>query len=169
LGVGFTFLPTTPNENVWERVEAELTKFKSEFDNPKYVIVVDYSKPIFRKRLWVLNLKTKDIALNTHISHAWNSGFFKAEKFSNVIGSNISSKGTFKTLNSYESNYGSGDYKIGMKIKGLEIGKNDNSLKRAIVFHSSWGFWSSGCFMSLPWINKEIIDLTKGGTILIVN
>lgn len=168
-GVGYTHLPTKPDDNIYESIENELIKYGTEFNKPEFAIIIDYNRPIFKKRLWIINLETKEIELNTHVSHAWNSGFIKAKIFSNKIGSRISSKGTFKTLNSYESNYGHGKYKLGMRIRGLEKGKNDNVLKRNIVFHPSWAFWSSGCFMSLPWINKEIIELTKDGNIVIVN
>ncbi|MCD8518429.1 MAG: murein L,D-transpeptidase catalytic domain family protein, partial [Flavobacterium sp.] len=99
---------------------------------------------------------------------ALKSGIIFAGKFSNEVGSNLSCKGTFKTANVYESNYGKGQYKIGLRLIGLDKDINDHTLERNIVFHSSYGFWSSGCFMTPPKINKKIIDLTKNGSMLIV-
>lgn len=150
-------------------VNVKLLKHNTEFRNVNYAIIIDYQKPIFKKRLWVIDLKTKETLIHSHVSHSIKSGIIWATKFSNEVGSNISSKGVFKTLNSYESKFGKGKYKIGMRLKGLEKGINDNVLQRNIVFHSSLGFWSSGCFMTLPWTNKAIVELTKNGNILIVN
>lgn len=162
-------LPTKINSNAWSTVQATLLKHKNEFvTTPKYAIYIDYSKPIYKKRLWVLDLSKKVVVFNSHISHAWKSGFFKPHQFSNQPESKISCKGTFKTLNQYTSTIGYGQYKIGMRIKGLDQNKNDNAFKRNIVFHSSLTLWSSGCFMTYPKTNKAIIELTKDGSIIIV-
>jgi len=169
LGIVIIISPTSPPTEVWKIVDERISKYKSEFDNPKYAIYIDYNRMLYKKRLWVLDLESKKILMNTHVSHAWNSGFLKPNKFSNEVGSKISCKGTFRTLNSYESQFGKGKYKIGMRVKGLEMGQNSNAFKRYIVFHSNYSPWSAGCFMTLPWINKEIITLTKNGSILIVD
>lgn len=142
---------------------------KSEIKREKVAILIDYNQPVFRKRLWVIDLENEEILFNSHISHSKNSGFIYASKFSNTIGSEISSKGIFVTKNRYKSSFGKGEYQIGMRIDGLEKGINDEALKRNIVFHSSYGLWSSGCFMSLPGNNKRIIDLTEGGSLIYVN
>ena len=167
--IGFiVWLPSSPNKELMDKIEVELQKHKHHFPNAKYAILIDYNQPIFRKRLWVVEIKTQKVLKNTHVSHAYKSGIIWASVFSNEKGSNISSKGTFKTLNSYESSFGKGIYKVGMRLKGLEKNINNHAFARNIVFHCSYGFWSSGCFMTLPWVNKEIIDLTKDGNILIV-
>jgi len=162
------YLPCSFDKDNFNLIEKELKTHSKQFNKPKYAIVIDYSKPFFKKRLWVVDINSKETILNSHVSHAKNSGWFWATEFSNVVGSEYSSKGTFKTLNSYESKHGKGIYKIGMRIKGLNKGVNDNVLKRNIVFHTSYGFWSAGCFMTAPKTNKKIIDLTKNGHILIV-
>ena len=115
------------------------------------------------KRLWVIDLRSGEILLRSHVSHAWRSGFWTPTLFSNVSGSRISSKGCFVTGESYNGKYG-----LGMRLDGLE-GKNRNVRRRAIVFHPSWGPWSSGCFMTFPWINQRIIDFTKGGSFMYVH
>ena len=65
-----------------------------------------------------------------------------------------------------ESYYGSFGYS--MRVDGLEPG-NNNIRKRAIVFHSSEvqsTAWSWGCF-SMPGKDcKEVIDLTKKGSLI---
>ena len=163
------FYPFPPSSKLLLEAQSELKKYKSEFPDAKYAILVDYGLPVFMKRLWVVKLETKEVVLSAHVSHAMNSGKIWATEFSNEIGSKISSKGTFKTLHTYESNYGKGEYKVGMRLKGLEKNKNDHVYKRNIVFHSSYGLWSHGCFITAPTINKKIIDLTKNGNILIVS
>ena len=157
--------PTSPSQLQLNKIESELIKYKTEFSNTKYAIVIDYNKPVFRKILWVIELKTKKIILNSHVSHAFKSGIIWATDFSNKIGSNESSQGVFKTLNSYPSTFGD----EGMRLKGLEKNINNNVLIRNIVFHRSYSPWSSGCFMTCPSTNKQIIRLTKNGSILIVN
>ena len=163
----FSLLPTKPLNEDLLLISQQLKRFSSEFQNSKYSILIDYDKPFFRKRLWVIQNSTKEVILNCHVSHAWKSGFFVPTQFSNIPESKISCKGVFKTLYAYESNYGHGDLKIGMRINGLEK-QNNNALKRNIVFHSSYGPWSSGCFMTFPTVNKQIIDFTKNGSMVIV-
>lgn len=162
-------LPTTPSEALIESVFNEKQKYEPIFRSTQYAIIVDYEKPVFKKRLWVVDLKTKEVVLNTHVSHALKSGLIWANEFSNVVGSNTSCTGTFKTLNSYKSSFGKGKYQIGMRIKGLEKGINDHAHQRNIVFHTSYSLWSSGCFMTFPKTNKRIIDLTKDGSLLLVH
>jgi len=163
-GITVCLWPTYPKLDVLKAS----TVYKDVLIDKQYIIYIDYSLPFYKKRLYVIDLNTKEIILNAHVSHAWKSGFLRPKKFSNTIGSRISSKGVFKTQNHYTSNHGYGKYKIGMRIKGLEKGKNDNALQRNIVFHSSFGIWSSGCYMTLPWVNKKIIELTANNGIVIV-
>ena len=160
-----SILPTTPNESLLQK---HIKLQHSSFKNTRYSILIDYTKPILKKRLWVIDNENQHIVMNTHVSHAYNSGLIYPSKFSNKKGSNLSSIGVFKTKNSYKSNFGNDDEQIGMRIEGLDKGKNDNVLDRNIVFHCNYLFWSKGCFMTLPWINKKIIDLTKNGSLVYV-
>lgn len=163
------FTPTKLENKLAERLPIELKKYSLELSGAKYAIIIDYDKPVYKKRLWLIDLDTKEVLINSHVSHAYKSGLIWPTIFSNIEGSNISSYGTFQTLNSYESSFGRGEYKVGMRLKGLEKGINNNVLRRNIVFHSSYGMWSSGCFMTMPWINKEIIDYAKDGNLLVVH
>lgn len=165
----YCLLPTTPNEDLLQKIENIKSSSKYGRFSDKYTIVIDYDKFILRKRLWIIENKTNKIVLNSHVSHAQKSGYLFVNSISNVEGSNKSSIGVFKTLGRYESKHGKGEYKIGMQIKGLEKGKNDNVTKRAITFHTSYGLWSDGCFMTFPKTNKKIIDLTENGTLLYVH
>jgi hypothetical protein len=51
--------------------------------NTKYAVLIDYSKSIFSKRLFVVDIKNKKIILTSVVSHAKNSGLQYATKFSN--------------------------------------------------------------------------------------
>jgi hypothetical protein len=162
-------LPGRPNDDMVKLVEGEIQKHKDIFGHPAYAILIDYHKPVFSKRLWVIELKNQKAILNAHVSHAWKSGIVYVRKFSNKPGSELSCKGTFLTLDSYRSSMGSGKFKVGMRIRGLEPGVNDNAYDRRIVFHPFiLPFWSRGCFMTFPRVNKKIIDITANGSIVIV-
>lgn len=167
--VSYYVWPSRPSKELMERIPTELKEYGAEFNNAQYAILVDYSKPVFKKRLWVLELKTKKIIINSHVSHAWKSGILWARNFSNIKGSYLSSKGTFKTLYGYTSRFGNNTQNTGMRIKGLEKGINDNVLDRAIVFHPGLPFWSQGCFMTWPETNKKVIELTAEGNLILVN
>lgn len=165
----YCFVPNSPNTELIDKMEQIRLKYAKENFSDSYSILIDYNQPIFKKRLWVIDNMTNEVVLNSFVSQAKNSGLIYAYDFSNVSNSKKSSVGVFKTLGSYESNYGEGEYKLGMRIKGLEKGMNDNVLKRNIVFHSSYGLWSEGCFMTSPQTNKKIIELTKNGCLLYVH
>lgn len=62
-----------------------------------------------------------------------------------------------------------GQYGLSMKISGLESGINDNAKKRGIIFHGNFQpVYSSGCFITWPSVNKEIIEMTKNGSFVFV-
>ena len=129
------------------------------------IIFIDYSKPSFQKRLWVL--EGDKVLLNCHVSHGKESGFIFAKDFSNQSGSNKSCLGNFKTSIVYEGKHG-----LSMKVIGLDK-ENSNTYQRAIVFHSAdyatnnflmtHGYIgrSLGCFVTSSENNQKIIDLTK--------
>jgi hypothetical protein len=137
--------------------------------NPKrkdLVIIVDYRKNIFSERIFVLDMKKKEIILSENVSHAWNSGFLFPKSYSNTPGTYKSSKGTFITRGTRYGSYG-----YSMIIDGLDHGVNNNTKSRYILFHSNAKTktkWSAGCFSTSEHINKKIIDLTKGGVLVCV-
>jgi hypothetical protein len=131
-----------------------------------YAIVIDYRKHLFSKRLYLYDLKKGEIILTSRVSHAFNSGFLYASDFSNVNGSEKSCYGAFLTGGSYQGEFG-----YGMRVKGLEKGINDQAERRAIVFHTAnriLPMWSLGCFITPADVNRKLIDLTKGGSLVLV-
>lgn len=147
-------------------VESNITndnkELLSKYGNDR-VIFIDFSKPSYTKRLWVI--EGDSVLLNTYVSHGENSGLYFARKFSNEVGSNMSCVGEFRTLWTYNGKHG-----LSMKIQGLDE-TNNNAYDRAIVFHSapyatkdflnSHGYLgrSFGCFATSEEDNKLIIDL----------
>lgn len=142
--------------------------------NRPLLTVIDYSKPSFRRRLWVFDLKTGKTLFNTWVSHGKNSGGVNATSFSNSNGSLKSSLGVFLTVSPYFGNNG-----YSLRLRGLETGINDHAYSRAVVIHGaryvnadiiryygqigrSWGCPAVSSSLSRPLINT-----IKDHTILI--
>lgn len=153
------------NEDAYFKVaEERIRKYKPH--RKDLAIVVDYRKNIFRERLYMLDMRKREIILSSNVSHAGWSGLLWVWFYSNKVGSNRSSKGNFLTAEVYSGRYGRS-----MKIKGLDKGVNDNVCARAVVFHSDRKMpylWSNGCFATPEDVNRRIIDRTQGGVLVCV-
>lgn len=82
-----------------------------------YVIIIDYSKSIHATRLFLFDMKIKEIILRSRVAHAFKSGITKPVHFSNKIGSNMTSKGNYLTLDTYFGKFG-----YSLRVKGLDPG-----------------------------------------------
>jgi hypothetical protein len=83
--------------------------------------------------------------------------------FSNVNDSKKSSLGFMKTAETYKGSFG-----YSMRVDGLEK-RNNRVRDRSIVFHNSEVQrtpWSWGCFSIPKEDYKEVIDLTKNGSLI---
>ena len=149
---------------------SDISTYNINVDNDQRFILVDFSKSSIQKRLWVI--ENNKVLLHTYVSHGRKSGELFAKKFSNIIGSNMSCLGKFKTGEAYTGKHG-----LSMKIYGLDE-TNSNAHKRGIVFHASkystfkhilrYGKLgrSLGCFSTSPEDNDLIIILaTEKGSI----
>lgn len=158
-----------------ETVDNDYDQILSKYKNER-IIFIDYSKPSFRKRLWVLD--GDKILLNTYVSHGKESGFIYANDFSNKLNSNKSCIGVFQTGHTYHGKHG-----LSLTVLGLDS-TNNNAFKRKIVFHSanyaseefllSHGYIgrSLGCFVTSEKNNKKIIDLVlqkKSVKVIVIN
>lgn len=94
--------------------------------------IIDFSLSSKEKRLWVIDMSTNEILLNTLVAHGKNSGNDYASKFSNKNESYRSSLGFFSTGEVYRGKHG-----LSLKLDGLEKGINDNARKRAVVIHGA--------------------------------
>lgn len=151
----------------YEKLENELNK--------EVLTVIDFTLPSTEKRMWIIDLATQEILLNTVVSHGRNSGNLMAEKFSNRPESYQSSLGFYKTAETYHGKHG-----YSLRLDGLEKGFNDQSRNRAIVIHgadyareevakmSGRLGRSLGCPAVPSELSDEVIDLIKDGSLLFI-
>jgi hypothetical protein len=130
--------------------------------------IVDFSLSSTEKRLWVIDMLTNSVIMQSVVSHGRNSGAEFATSFSNESNSNKSSLGFYATGETYIGKHG-----LSLKLDGLEYGINHNARNRAVVMHGAdyadeniikkqgrLGR-SQGC-PAVPYsLHKEIINLIK--------
>jgi len=154
---------TTPDVAVIALAEAAALEFR--VPNRRHVVVIDYDRSLFAERLFVVDMKKKAVILRSRVSHAMKSGKIFPSDFSNIPETGKSCVGAFRTGESYHGRFG-----YAMRIDGLEWGVNDNARRRAIVFHDYEApvAYSKGCFITPPKVNRRLIDIIKGGTLVYV-
>ncbi len=96
--------------------------------------IIDYSRPATEKRLWVVDVITRDVLESEYVAHGEGSGDLLPTQFSNTDGTHQSSLGTFITGSVFEGVRGHS-----LRLFGLEAGINDNAFSRGIVFHGTPG------------------------------
>ncbi len=101
--------------------------------NKNYMSIIDFSQHSGNKRYYLIDLKTGEVEA-LHTSHGRKSdpdhdGY--ADRFSNVVGSNMTSLGFMLTAERYVGNHGNS-----LRLDGLES-INSNARKRAIVIHGA--------------------------------
>lgn len=94
--------------------------------------ICDFSQSSRRKRLYVLDINTQKLLVNTYVAHGRKSGGEYAKSFSNSPESHKSSLGFYLTRSTYYGEHG-----LALKIQGLESGFNDKADARNIVIHGS--------------------------------
>lgn len=132
--------------------------------------VIDFSLPSSEKRLWIFDLKKRQLLLNDFVAHGQKSGDNLATRFSNTNGSHQSSIGLFRSSESYSGKHG-----YSLRMDGLEPGFNDRARERAIVIHGADYVnpdWiasqgrigrSQGCPAVRPEISRTVVDALKDG------
>ena len=132
--------------------------------NEKQVVLVDYDRSVYSKRLFVVNPQTKKVLFASKAGHAWKSGMFYPSKFSNTPRSNLSSLGLYKIGKEYHGQFGRS-----LRLHGLSK-SNSNVLIRAIVLHRqpSWRLWSLGCITIPNDETDKLIDMLNKGTKMVV-
>lgn len=131
--------------------------------------IVDFSLPSSQKRLWILDMSTKEVLYHTYVAHGKNTGLEMATDFSNVSGSHKSSLGFYVTAETYYGKNG-----LSLFIDGKDKGFNSNARERYVVIHgadyATPGFVnrvgrlgrSYGCPALPTALSKEIIETIKG-------
>jgi hypothetical protein len=142
-------------------------------EDPATLTVIDYSKPSTEKRLWVFDLRTRELLYEELVAHGQGSGETLAEVFSNEPDTHASSLGVFLTEDTYVGRNG-----YSLRLKGLDEGFNHRARERAIVMHGapyvsdefvkkngrlgrSWG-----CPALREGVAREVIDRVRGNGIL---
>lgn len=129
--------------------------------------VVDFNLSSSIERLFIFDLKSQSVR-KFLVAHGHNSGAEFATNFSNEIGSNCSSLGMYKTLETYVGKHGES-----LRIEGLDE-TNSNAEVRAVVIHSAdyvvpnysgagRAGRSDGCFAVNPNDIAEVIQSLKDG------
>jgi len=140
------------------------------------ITVVDFNKPSREKRMWIVDLVTKHLLINTWVAHGQGSGVDMANSFSNTDDSHQSSLGFFLADDVYFGKHGRS-----LHLDGLDEGFNDAARAREIVVHAadyvsestinqtgrlgrSWG-----CPAVSPEVSNQVIDDIKGKTVFFIN
>jgi hypothetical protein len=100
--------------------------------NPSTLTIIDYSKPSTAKRLWVFDLRTRELLYQELVAHGQGSGDNFARLFSNEPETHRSSLGLFVTQDAYTGKNG-----YSLRLNGLDTGFNDRARERAIVMHGA--------------------------------
>ncbi len=151
-------------------------KAENKLSTDKDILTVcDYSLSANNKRMWVIDLRSKTILLNTYVAHGQGTGEEYATRFSNNEGSHQSSLGFYVTGTTYTGKHGNSMY-----LHGMDEGYNSAAYKRAIVVHGA-GYVSSdfiagtgrlgrswGCPAVSNDVSEKLIDMTKEGTCLFI-
>lgn len=144
--------------------------------NDNLLVMVDYTKPSTEERLFIIDLRKKQLLISSLVAHGRGTGDLYATNFSNKNNSYSTSSGFYLTGNIYNGKNGES-----LELYGLEKGKNDNARKRTIVIHSAYyankSFAekygrlgrSKGCLVLPTDLNTKIINLISGGVVLYVH
>jgi hypothetical protein len=94
--------------------------------------VIDYSLAATVKRLWVVDVISRQILETDYVAHGEGSGDLFPSRFSNKDGTHQSSLGTFITGTTYTGVRGHS-----LRLHGLETGINDKAYARGLVIHGT--------------------------------
>ena len=138
--------------------------------DPETLTVIDYSKPSSERRLWVFDLKARELVYEELVAHGQGSGANMATEFSNDDESHQTSLGLFVTRDTYVGKNG-----YSLRLDGLDRGVNDRARDRAIVMHGapyvSEAFVKANGRLGRSWgcpaisaaVARQMIDRVKGG------
>ena len=105
---------------------------KNMISRSDYLTICDFSQPSRQKRLYIIDIASNELVLNTYVAHGKNSGAEYATRFSNSPSSLQSSLGFYITQDTYVGEHG-----LSLKINGVDRGFNDKASRRHIVIHGA--------------------------------
>ena len=107
-------------------------KGRHELSEKPLITILDFEKPSSEKRLWVLDLKARQVLFHTYAAHGRNSGDLFARSFSNINESFMSSLGFYVTGDTYFGKHG-----LSLKLEGKDQDFNSKAFDRNIVIHGA--------------------------------
>lgn len=141
----------------------------------QYLTICDFSQSSRQKRLYIVDVESGELLVNTYVAHGKNSGAEYATKFSNTPESLQSSLGFFVTASTYYGAHG-----LSLRVQGVERGINDKAFERSIVIHGAAYVDAAraraGMMMGRSWgcpavpqkESAHIIETIKNGTCLFI-
>ena len=155
---GWFLLQEKVSGQAYKAAFAALETYRSKHpeEHPRFLAVVDYSKPSYIKRMAVIDLITGDQSFYW-AAHGKNSGDIYATRFSNTPESNMSSLGLYKTLDSYY-----GDHGKAIRLAGLDSLTNGNAFSRDIVLHSADYVSLKYILINIATLNGPMIGRSNG-------
>lgn len=144
--------------------------------NSNTLTVVDFTKSSRTKRMWIIDLASKSLLLNTWVAHGQGSGDDVANRFSNNEESHQSSLGFYVTDDIYFGKHGRS-----LRLDGMDAGFNDKARERSIVVHAADYVCqntinqlgrlgrSFGCPAVSPQVIDQVIGTLKGKTMMFIN
>lgn len=151
-------------------------KAANKLNTGKNILTIsDYSLSANKKRMWIIDLDSRKVLLNTHVAHGQGTGEEYAKNFSNKEGSHQSSMGFYVTGDTYIGKHGNS-----LHLHGMDEGYNSAAYERAIVVHGA-GYVSSdfiagtgrlgrswGCPAVSNELADEVIETIKDGTCMFI-
>lgn len=137
--------------------------------------ICDFSQSSTHKRLYLVDMNTNEVLINTYVAHGKKSGGEFATSFSNSPESHKSSLGFYITGSVYRGNNG-----LSLRLQGVDKGFNDRAAQRNIVVHgsdyateqflqhSNYLGRSYGCPAVPDNEIRELTDIIKEGTCLFI-
>lgn len=145
-------------------------------ENSSILTIVDFSKSSREKRMWIINLFSKQLLLNTWVAHGSGSGMEMAEHFSDRNDSHQSSLGFYLADDIYMGKHGRS-----LRLDGLDSGFNASARLRGIVVHAANYVGQSaideqgrlgrsfGCPAVAPDVADFVINTIQGKSVFFVN
>ncbi|NHA02445.1 murein L,D-transpeptidase catalytic domain family protein [Mucilaginibacter sp. HC2] len=165
--------------DVFEKAITGYTNLKLNHQLPQsssVLTVVDFTKSSREKRMWIIDLFSKQLLLNTWVAHGQGSGEEMATSFSDRNDSHQSSLGFYLTDKVYMGKHGRS-----LHLDGLDEGFNSNARMRDIVIHGAsyvsqaainhQGYLgrSFGCPAVPAHLANTVINTIKDKTVLFIN
>ena len=161
-------------EPLLQRALASLDTHRGELAHTDRIGIVDYAAPSSKPRFYIVDLKNRT-AQALRVTHGSGSdpdhdGYL--DRFSDVNGSNATSRGAYRTAEVYDGKYGRAE-----RLDGLDA-SNRTARARAIVIHNAWYAEpdmlashqklgrSQGCFAFSAHDLPEVMDALPPGSMI---